>query len=152
VYSLPIKLAYSCYSALQKSYFRFPLFKLITSHPPQLLLMFFGGGGGDPFEQFGHGGHGGGGGGRRGGGGPAADTSKLYETLGVSPSCIRSCVLTPNCCMLSLKGRLQPLAKPQLPPLTTGIRSILPLCLNGDQGMFLCLSLALHRCSESMVN
>jgi hypothetical protein len=44
--------------------------------------MFFGG---DPFEHFGHGG----GGGRshrasRGGGGAAADTTKLYETLGVS--------------------------------------------------------------------
>lgn len=43
--------------------------------------MFFGG---DPFEHFGHGG-----GGRsqrasRGGGGAAADTTKLYETLGVS--------------------------------------------------------------------
>lgn len=45
--------------------------------------MFFGG---DPFEHFGHGG----GGGRShrasrgGGGGVAADTTKLYETLGVS--------------------------------------------------------------------
>ena len=43
--------------------------------------MFFGG---DPFEHFGHGS-----GGRsqrasRGGGGAAADTTKLYETLGVS--------------------------------------------------------------------
>jgi hypothetical protein len=43
--------------------------------------MFFGG---DPFEHFGHGGHGGGGGGR--GRAPRADvdTTKLYETLGVS--------------------------------------------------------------------
>lgn len=41
--------------------------------------MFFGGG--DPFEQFGGGGGGRGG---RGRGGPAADTTKLYEVLGVS--------------------------------------------------------------------
>lgn len=47
--------------------------------------MFFGG---SPFEHFAHE-HGGGGGGRRGrgrgGGGPSnVDTTKLYETLGVS--------------------------------------------------------------------
>lgn len=41
--------------------------------------MFFGG---DPFEHFAHG-HGGGGGGRRATGGNV-DTTKLYETLGVS--------------------------------------------------------------------
>lgn len=41
--------------------------------------MFFGGG--DPFEQFGGGGGGRGGGGR--GRGPAADTTKLYDVLGV---------------------------------------------------------------------
>jgi DnaJ homolog subfamily A member 2 len=49
--------------------------------------MFFGGG--DPFEHFAgmHGGGGGGGGrggGGRGGSGKEADTSKLYETLGVA--------------------------------------------------------------------
>lgn len=47
--------------------------------------MFFGG---DPFEHFAHAGMGGGGG--RGGGGrapsKAVDTTKLYETLGVSSS------------------------------------------------------------------
>jgi DnaJ family protein A protein 2 len=46
--------------------------------------MFFGG---DHFEHFANmgGGGGGGGGGRgRGGGGPGADTTKLYEVLGVS--------------------------------------------------------------------
>jgi len=53
--------------------------------------MFFGGGG-DPFEHFHHGGMGGGGRGGRGGrgGGPASkdvDTTKLYESLGVSISC-----------------------------------------------------------------
>ena len=46
--------------------------------------MFFGG---DPFEHFAHA-HGGGGGRARGGGGggadPNVDTTKLYETLGVS--------------------------------------------------------------------
>jgi hypothetical protein len=46
--------------------------------------MFFGG---DPFEHFAHA-HGGGGGGRRRGGrgapGSEVDTTKLYETLGVS--------------------------------------------------------------------
>lgn len=44
--------------------------------------MFFGGG--DPFEHFAHMGGGGGGGGGRPGRGPAADTTKLYEVLGVS--------------------------------------------------------------------
>lgn len=47
--------------------------------------MFFGG---DPFEHFAQAHGGGGGGGRRGrggGGGGEVDTTKLYETLGVSP-------------------------------------------------------------------
>lgn len=46
--------------------------------------MFFGG---DPFEHFAHS-HGGGGGGGRGGRRPAADvdTTRLYETMGVSDS------------------------------------------------------------------
>lgn len=39
--------------------------------------MFFGG---DPFDHFSHGGHGG----RPGGGSSNVDTTKLYETLGVS--------------------------------------------------------------------
>ena len=43
--------------------------------------MFFGG---DPFEHFGHGGSGRSQRASRGGGGAAADTTKLYETLGVS--------------------------------------------------------------------
>ena len=45
--------------------------------------MFFGGG--DPFEHFANmGGGGGGGSGRHGRGGAGADTTKLYEVLGVS--------------------------------------------------------------------
>lgn len=48
--------------------------------------MFFGG---DPFEHFAH--HGGGGGSRRSRGPPAdVDTTKLYETLGVSSNTNRT--------------------------------------------------------------
>ena len=54
--------------------------------------MFFGG---DPFEHF-AGMHGGGGGGGRRGGGPSrdVDTTKLYETLGVSSCADRYCTCT----------------------------------------------------------
>ena len=52
--------------------------------------MFFGG---DPFEHFAHA-HGGGGRGRSGGRASAnVDTTKLYETLGVSRSILISCFL-----------------------------------------------------------
>ena len=52
--------------------------------------MFFGG---DPFDHFGHGGGGRSNRGSRGGGGGAAvDTTKLYDTLGVSDK-VRCCFL-----------------------------------------------------------
>lgn len=53
--------------------------------------MFFGG---DPFEHFGH--HGGGGRARRG---PAedVDTTKLYETLGVSGALFPTCFMVQPC-------------------------------------------------------
>lgn len=52
--------------------------------------MFFGG---DPFDHFGHGGGGRSHRGSRGGGGGAAvDTTKLYDTLGVSDK-VRCCFL-----------------------------------------------------------
>ena len=61
--------------------------------------MFFGG---DPFEHFAQAHGGGGGGGRRGrGGGGEVDTTKLYETLGVS-HLYTGQILTPSlACLLA---------------------------------------------------